>query len=268
MVLEAVVEAWESRARARSATPAARIREQLGAVGRDRARADEPLEPDVARRGGRGRSRETADPRHGGFGGAPKFPPASRARVPAGARRRRDARSSVDASTRWRAAASTTRSAAASPATRSTSAGSSRTSRRCSTTTRCSRAPTCTAGRRWATSAGAQVCERTLDWALREMRGPEGGFYSALDADSEGEEGTFYVWTPARDPRALLGRRRPTRVIAYWGVDRARQLRGPQHPPPAGGLERRAAERLDAGARDALRGPRRSASGRASTTSA
>ena len=50
----------------------------------------------------------------------------------------------------------------------------------------------------------ARICTETLDWVLRDLRQEEGGFASALDADSEGEEGRFYVWTPD-EVRAALG---------------------------------------------------------------
>jgi uncharacterized protein YyaL (SSP411 family) len=62
------------------------------------------------------------------------------------------------------------------------------------------------------------VCCETLDWGLREMRGPEGGFYSALDADSEGVEGKFYVWT-LDELREVLGPiGAADEAIAYFGA--------------------------------------------------
>ena len=49
-----------------------------------------------------------------------------------------------------------------------------------------------------------RVVRETLDYVLRDMTDPLGGFYSAEDADSEGEEGKFYVWTP-QELQAVLG---------------------------------------------------------------
>ncbi|MBV9119124.1 MAG: thioredoxin domain-containing protein [Chloroflexi bacterium] len=49
-----------------------------------------------------------------------------------------------------------------------------------------------------------QIAEETLDYVKREMTSPEGGFYSTQDADSEGVEGKYFVWTPA-ELRAALG---------------------------------------------------------------
>ena len=62
----------------------------------------------------------------------------------------------------------------------------------------------------------ARVLRTTLDYVLREMTSPEGGFFSATDADSQGEEGTFFVWS-ADEIRQLLGDE-AERVMAFYGV--------------------------------------------------
>jgi len=48
-----------------------------------------------------------------------------------------------------------------------------------------------------------QLATETAGWILRDMQSDEGGFYSSLDADSEGEEGKFYVWTPEQAQKLL-----------------------------------------------------------------
>ena len=65
----------------------------------------------------------------------------------------------------------------------------------------------------------------TADWLLREMQAPEGGFYAALDADSEGEEGRFYVWHREQIRRALDADE--YRVLAtLYGVDKPANWEG------------------------------------------
>jgi uncharacterized protein YyaL (SSP411 family) len=76
----------------------------------------------------------------------------------------------------------------------------------------------------------AGVCRDTLDWILREMGGPEGGFYSALDADSEGVEGRFYVWTVAELHQAL-GEDADV-AIGWLGATGTGNFQDPHHPQP------------------------------------
>jgi uncharacterized protein YyaL (SSP411 family) len=60
-----------------------------------------------------------------------------------------------------------------------------------------------------------QVCEETLDFVQREMTHPEGGFYSSIDADSEGEEGLFYTWTHPKLEKALTSEEMDAFAQAY-----------------------------------------------------
>lgn len=65
--------------------------------------------------------------------------------------------------------------------------------------------------------AFARVVRETLAYVEREMTHPEGGFYSTQDADSEGEEGKFFVWTP-ESVQAVLGPEAPL-LMQHLGVD-------------------------------------------------
>ncbi len=71
----------------------------------------------------------------------------------------------------------------------------------------------------------AAVARGTLDYLLRDMADPEGGFWSAEDADSEGEEGRFYVWSPA-EIEAVLGAADAAVFCAAYDVTDAGNFEG------------------------------------------
>ncbi len=66
-------------------------------------------------------------------------------------------------------------------------------------------------------TAFASIAERTLDFLLLSLRSPEGGFYATLDADSEGEEGAYYLWTRDEILR-VLGEEEGERVCERYNV--------------------------------------------------
>lgn len=61
------------------------------------------------------------------------------------------------------------------------------------------------------------ICQEILDYVLREMRGSEGGFYSAEDAESEGREGLYYTWTPF-EIQKVLGKKEAELFCEVYGV--------------------------------------------------
>ena len=78
----------------------------------------------------------------------------------------------------------------------------------------------------------ARVARSTGDYLLREMRGPEGGFYAGTDADSEGEEGKFFVWDPG-EIREVLGEEEGRYFCEWYGVREggnfSEEASGPPH---------------------------------------
>ncbi len=238
-VLDAVREAWDERAdeiRANSDKVAERL--QGGAALQPAAEALEPGVLDAAVEGLRG----MYDAEHGGFGGAPKFPPASTIEFLLA---RGETRMSLD----------TLRAMAGGGMYDQVGGGFARYSvdarwlvphfeKMLYDNALLARAYL----HGWQVSGDAllrRVCEETLDWMLAELRGPEGGLMSALDADSEGEEGLFYVWTPDQ-LRDVLGPEDAEVAAAYFGVQpggnfegRTILTRGGDEPPNLADLRRR-----------------------------
>jgi uncharacterized protein len=80
-----------------------------------------------------------------------------------------------------------------------------------------------------------RIVEGTLDYVLREMTSPEGGFYSSQDADSEGHEGKFFLWSPDEVLKAL-GREEGDLFCRYFDITDDGNFEGrsiPNVPRPA-----------------------------------
>ncbi|HYG96659.1 MAG TPA: thioredoxin domain-containing protein, partial [Solirubrobacterales bacterium] len=243
MVMEAVVDAYENR-REEIRERAPTVRERLGAIGAIEPRGELPGSEDLEQAVQRLLS--LADRRNGGFGGAPKFPPASSLELLLARGETEHVERTLDGML-------------AGGIYDQLGGGFSRYSvdpiwlvphfeKMLYDNGLLARAYL----HGWQQLGHERYrrgCEETLDWMLREMRGSEGGFYSALDADSEGEEGKFYVWTPAQIREVLGAAAEP--VIEYYGVSEQGNFEGANVLHVAGGADVPAPEGL-AEARQAL----------------
>ena len=83
-----------------------------------------------------------------------------------------------------------------------------------------------------------QVLDETVGYVLRDLRHPDGGFYSAEDADSEGVEGKFYVWS--LEELAAVAGEGAAEAVEWWGVTAAGNFEGANilHRPVRGDLAR------------------------------
>jgi uncharacterized protein YyaL (SSP411 family) len=211
MILEAVADAWQQR-RDEIREQGARALQSLGATARIRP-SDEPLGEELLE-GAVAALRRGFDPAGGGFGGAPKFPPASLIEFLLA----RDEREM---------SLGTLRAMARGGIYDQVGGGFSRYAVDATWTVphfekmlydNALLARTYLHG--WQVSGDRllqRVCRETLDWALREMRGPEGGFCSALDADSEAVEGKFYVWS-LEELSDVVGPSLSAEAIAFFGA--------------------------------------------------
>jgi uncharacterized protein YyaL (SSP411 family) len=93
-------------------------------------------------------------------------------------------------------------------------------------------------------AAFARVVEETLAFVQREMTAPDGGFYSSLDADTEGDEGRFYLWTPA-ELDAVLGPEQGPALARAFDVTGEGNFEGHNilHPVAPGAIDLLAAAR-------------------------
>ena len=82
-----------------------------------------------------------------------------------------------------------------------------------------------------------RISTETLDYILREMTSEEGGFYSATDADSEGVEGKFFVWTPNQIQTALANKEDARRFCAYYDITKEGNWEGVSIPNTPKSLE-------------------------------